>query len=133
MESVEPHVRRRMSLTRRRDTRPEWAVRRILHGRGLRYRVDCRPVSEIRRTGDIVFVGKRVAVLIDGCFWHGCPQHFVVPKTRTAWWLNKIQDNRARDLETSSLWSEAGWTVLRFWEHEDPEAVADRIEATVRR
>ena len=95
--------------------------------------MDCRPVSEIRRTGDIVFVGKRVAVLIDGCFWHGCPQHFVVPKTRTAWWLNKIQDNRARDLETSSLWSEAGWTVLRFWEHEDPEAVADRIEATVRR
>ncbi len=114
----------RMSRTRRRDTTPEMAVRRLLHAAGYRYRVDHRPIPTLRRTGDIVFPRKKLVVLIDGCFWHGCPEHFVIPKTRTEWWLAKIGANQRRDLETERLWTDAGWNVLRFWEHEDPQCVA---------
>lgn len=110
-----------------RDTGPEIAVRRLLHRAGYRYRVCRRPIASLSRTGDIVFPKQRLVVLIDGCFWHGCPKHFVTPKTRTDWWLAKIGTNKRRDAETTRLWSEQGWTVLRFWEHEDPEAVAKSV------
>lgn len=121
----------RMSKTRGRDTEAEMVVRKALHAAGKRFRVNARPVAEVRRTADILFPRRRMAVLIDGCFWHGCPEHFVIPKTRTEWWTQKIEENRARDRETTRLWQEAGWTVLRFWEHESVDVVLCRIESVL--
>lgn len=119
--------RRTMQANRSRDTGPELAVRRLLHARGLRYRVAARPVQGVRRTADIVFPRARVAVYIDGCYWHGCPEHYVQPRSHVEYWTAKVAKNRARDVETNALLEEAGWTVLRFWEHEDAEEVAQVI------
>lgn len=120
-----------MRANRRRDTAPELALRRQLYGRGLRYRVDSRPLAHLRRTADIVFVGQRVAVFVDGCFWHGCPQHHRPSTKNSEFWLTKIRNNQSRDRETSDKLIEAGWTVMRVWEHEDPLAAATRIEETI--
>jgi DNA mismatch endonuclease (patch repair protein) len=117
---------------RRRDTSPEWAVRRLLHARGLRYRVDVPLAFDRRRRADITFTKAKVVVFIDGCFWHGCPQHYVPPKSHVEYWEPKIAANRARDVETAGRLREQGWTVLRFWEHEDPQEVAAMIERAVR-
>lgn len=124
-------ARRTMLGNRGRDTGPELAVRRLLHARGLRYRVNARPEKDIRRTADIVFRPARVAVFIDGCFWHGCPVHGTHPKTHVSFWEAKIAGNRARDVETTQLLRDQGWTVLRFWEHEEAEWVADTVERVV--
>lgn len=120
-----------MAAIGRRDTDPELAVRRTLHARGLRYRVDFPiriPGHRLVRP-DIVFTRARVAVFIDGCFWHGCPEHGKRPTIANAeYWVPKISGNVERDARHTALLEEAGWTVLRFWEHESPEAVADTIE-----
>lgn len=116
----------------RRDTRPEFAVRRLLHAAGLRYRVDYPALnSDRRRRADIVCTKRRVAVFIDGCFWHGCPQHFVAPKANADYWGPKIAPNRERDIDTTERLKADGRLVLRFWEHEAPPDVAARIEAVV--
>lgn len=115
-----------------RDTGPELLVRRILHAHGLRYRVNQAPVPGLRRTADVVFPRQRIAVFIDGCFWHGCPTHYVAPKANSEFWSDKVSANRRRDIETTERFAAGGWKVLRFWEHEDPAAVADAIEAAVR-
>jgi len=120
-------VRRSMQGNRSRDTAPEIAVRRIIHAAGLRYRVDIRPLPELRRTADIVFTRKRIAVFIDGCFWHACPEHYVVPRTNVEYWSPKIERNLARDADTNQRLRDAGWTVLRYWEHEPAADVALRI------
>ena len=117
-------ARRTMVANRRRDTQPELRVRRILHAAGLRYRVDVAPLHGLRSRADIVFTKQRVAVFIDGCFWHGCPTHAVAPKANADYWGPKLARNRARDLEVSMRLTEGGWDVLRFWEHEPPEDVA---------
>jgi len=114
-----------------RDTKPELAVRRLLHAHGFRYRVNFRPSREIRRTADIVFTRRRVAVFIDGCFWHGCPLHGTSPTANADYWGPKLARNVERDLETTALLTAAGWTVLRFWEHENPADVAALVERTV--
>ncbi|KRQ17804.1 very short patch repair endonuclease [Mycobacteroides chelonae] len=116
-----------MRGNRSRDTKPELAVRRLLHASGLRFRVDLRPVREVPRRADIVFTRARIAVFIDGCFWHGCPAHYVPSKTNTEYWMPKIDLNRTRDRETDSLLTASGWTVLRFWSHEPAESVASAI------
>jgi DNA mismatch endonuclease (patch repair protein) len=121
-----------MQANRSRDTSIELAVRRIAHARGMRYRVNMRPERDIRRTADMVFSGPRVAVFIDGCFWHGCKAHYTRPTSNAAYWSQKVERNRQRDFETNILLRQHGWTILRFWEHEDPVAVADAIEAIVR-
>lgn len=121
-----------MQASRSRDTSIELAVRRIAHARGMRYRVNMRPERDIRRTADMVFSGPRVAVFIDGCFWHGCKAHYTRPTSNAAYWSQKVERNRQRDFETNILLRQHGWTILRFWEHEDPVAVADAIEAIVR-
>ncbi|MFM2475366.1 very short patch repair endonuclease [Burkholderia cenocepacia] len=121
-----------MQANRRRDTGPELAVRRLLHARGLRFRVDLTVESGIRSRPDIVFTRRRIAVYIDGCFWHGCPQHRTQPKANADYWTPKLQRNVARDMEVTAALRSAGWTVLRFWEHEDPREVADAIERAVR-
>jgi len=117
---------------RGRDTKPELLVRSLLHKRGLRYRVNQRPLSGLRRTADIVFSTAHVAVFIDGCFWHGCPNHYKQPSTNTKYWRDKIDGNRRRDRETDALLTAEGWQVLRFWEHKDPADVAEAIERSVR-
>jgi DNA mismatch endonuclease (patch repair protein) len=127
-------TRKSMLANTRRDTTTELAVRRLLHARGLRYRVDYAPLPTMRRRrADIVFTRAKVAVFIDGCFWHGCPEHATTPKQHAEYWGPKLAANRARDAETNSALEAAGWTVLRFWQHEEPEAVAERIHRTMRR
>jgi len=118
---------------RSRDTSPELLVRSAVHSAGLRYRVAARPSKTVRRSADLVFRPQRVAVFIDGCFWHGCPDHFVLPKTNTDYWRAKIDGNQRRDAETDGLLAGEGWRILRFWEHDDPVDVADQIVTVVRR
>lgn len=116
-----------LASQKKRDTAPELALRRVLFARGLRYRVDASILPGLRRRADVVFPRERVAVFMDGCFWHACPQHGNAPKTNSAWWAEKLAANAARDQHTDMLLQEAGWRVLRFWEHEEPSAAAERV------
>ncbi|SPT60528.1 very short patch repair endonuclease [Actinomadura madurae] len=124
--------RKSMLGNRNRDTSPERALRSLVHAAGLRYRVAAKPLPGMRRTADLVFRPVRVAVFIDGCFWHGCPDHYVLPKTNQEYWREKIGGNVRRDRETDARLREAGWLVLRFWEHEPPEPCAETVCAAVR-
>jgi DNA mismatch endonuclease (patch repair protein) len=94
---------------------------------GYRYRVDVAPLAALRRRADIVFTRARVAVFVDGCFWHGCPDCDLRPKANAAWWREKLDRNRARDADTDTQLVRAGWAVVRVWEHEDLEASARRV------
>ncbi|WES64629.1 very short patch repair endonuclease [Microbacter sp. GSS18] len=125
-------TRKSMLANKRRDTSTELAVRRELHARGLRYRVDFAPVPNLRRRADVVFTRARIAVFIDGCFWHGCPVHGTTPKRNADYWGPKLAANVERDRDTDERLQNAGWTVMRFWEHQDPADVASRIEGQVR-
>ena len=127
-----PAVRASMQGNKSRDTSPELAVRRAAHALGLRYRVATRPIKTLRRTADLVFTKRKIAVFIDGCFWHGCPTHHSVAKTNADYWATKVLKNRTRDVDTNETLTAEGWTVLRFWEHEDPLTVAQNIAATVK-
>lgn len=122
----------RMRLQARRDTKPEIALRRELHRRGLRYRVDRVLLSSSRRRHDIVFSSARVVVEVLGCFWHACPEHGTQPKSNALWWAQKLAKNQARDRDTETRLRASGWTLLVVWEHEDPVVAADRVEAAVR-
>lgn len=117
----------------RTGTKPEVRLRSALHRRGLRFRKDhpIRTPSRLVRP-DVVFTGARVAVFVDGCFWHGCPQHQRIPKTNTAYWVPKLARNVERDRLTDSALIEAGWRVVRLWEHQDPESAAQLVEGIVR-
>jgi len=108
-----------MSRQRRRDTEPELLLRRELHRRGLRFRVDAPIPGLPRRRADVVFTRARIAVFVDGCFWHGCPEHATHPATNAQWWAAKLTRNVERDRETDEHLRAAGWTVLRYWEHAD--------------
>lgn len=114
-----------------RDTRPELALRRCAHAAGLRYRVGIRPIPAVRRTADLVFPRRKVAVFMDGCFWHRCEAHFKLPRTNRDYWSNKIERNAVRDRDTDDLLVAAGWTVIRIWEHERPEGAVARIQRAV--
>jgi DNA mismatch endonuclease (patch repair protein) len=122
----------RMRSFPRRDTVPEVALRSLLHARGMRYRV-CFPVPEARRrTIDIAFTRAKVAVFVDGCYWHGCPAHHRIPRSNRDWWREKVRRNRVRDEQTTQHLVALGWQVLRFWEHQDVQAAADAVEAACR-
>lgn len=121
-----------MRRVRRRDTKAELLVRQAAHRRGLRYFVDRRPIPQVRSRADLVFPRIRVAVFVDGCFWHSCPIHGTTPATNADWWVAKLAGNVERDRRNDAALRAADWTVLRFWEHEDPDEVADRIEQAVR-
>jgi DNA mismatch endonuclease, patch repair protein len=123
---------RRMSRQRTRDTEPEMLLRRELHRRGLRYRVDAALPGLPRRRADVLFTRARVAVFVDGCFWHGCPEHKTAPASNGAWWATKLARNIERDRETDAHLRSFGWTVLRVWEHEDIQHAATDIEQMVR-
>jgi DNA mismatch endonuclease (patch repair protein) len=127
-----PEVAARMSRARRRDTAPEVAIRREAHRRGLRYRVDSALPGLPRRRADMVFLRRRIAVFVDGCFWHSCPVHATTPTANREWWVAKLQRNEQRDRHTDEHLRGLGWTVLRFWEHEDAVAAVDVIDRVVR-
>ena len=126
---VSPARRAIMQANRRRDTGPELALRRLLHRRGLRYRVDfpIRPGGGRPVRPDIVFPNKRVAVYVDGCFWHGCSVHGTRPNTNRDYWDDKIATNKRRDARTTAALEHDGWTVIRFWAHDDPETAAAHV------
>ena len=128
MPATDPATSARMSAQRRRDTKPEIALRRELHRRGLRYFVDRAPVKGVRRRADLVFPRRKVAVFVDGCFWHSCPQHATFPKNNAQWWTDKLAANVVRDRDTDARLAEQGWTVIRIWEHEDPLVAAVRVQ-----
>lgn len=118
---------------RRRDTTPELRLRRELHRRGLRYRVDI-PVraGDVLTRPDLVFTRARVAVFVDGCFWHRCPEHGLDPRANRAYWKPKLEANVARDARANAALTQGGWFVVRIWEHEDVGEAAARVEAVVR-
>lgn len=125
-------VRASMRSNKGRDTAPELALRRAVHALGLRYRVATRPLKGVRRTADLVFAGPKVAVFLDGCFWHGCPEHHTVAATNAEFWAEKVRRTRERDAETDRLLVDAGWLPVRVWEHEEPDVAAKRIAHHVR-
>lgn len=118
-----------MRSNRRRDTKPELAVRRLLFLAGARYRVDVPLWFDRRRRADIVFPARKLVVFIDGCFWHGCEKHYSAPQANAEYWRNKVLSNRRRDAETTKRLTQDGWLVLRFWEHDDAAEVAAAILA----
>ncbi len=107
-------TRKSMRANKSQGTRPEMALRRELHKRGLRYRIGVAPLSGVRRTVDIAFPRLKVAVMVDGCFWHGCPEHHRAPKEHSKYWEGKVRRNMERDLQTTHLLEDAGWHVLRL-------------------
>jgi DNA mismatch endonuclease (patch repair protein) len=122
-----------MQLQASRNTRPELELRSALHRTGLRFRVHVRPLAGVRREADVVFPKARVAVFVDGCFWHGCPEHGSWPKANADWWREKIEANRRRDADTDERLRDAGWMVIRMWTHEDPVSKSAEIAEMVRR
>lgn len=124
-----------MRANRRRDTQPELRIRRLLHAQGMRFRVDlpiridgARPIRP-----DLVFTRAHLAVFIDGCFWHGCAEHKGPSKTNSHYWTPKISGNAARDRRHTRALADAGWTVLRFWEHEPADEVARQVQSVYAR
>jgi DNA mismatch endonuclease (patch repair protein) len=118
-----------MQSNKPRDTKPELALRKAVHALGLRYLVSTRPLPKVRRTADLVFTRVRLAVFMDGCYWHGCPEHHTLSATNRTFWTDKVETNRQRDRQTDQWLREAGWEVLRVWEHEDPGLAAGRVRA----
>jgi DNA mismatch endonuclease, patch repair protein len=119
-----------MQATRQRDTPCEIDLRSALRKLGLRYRVDWQ-LPGTRRRADVAFPRLRVAVMVDGCFWHACPVHATWPKKNALWWREKILANQKRDRDTDSQLEAQGWKVLRFWEHERSSNAARKVLAVV--
>lgn len=129
-----PDTSRRMAKVRQKGTDAEVALRQEMHRIGLRYRADYEVLKKPRRVADVVFPGRKIAVFVDGCFWHGCPEHASWPKRNAEFWREKIEANRLRDADTNERLRSLGWTVLRFWSHESPTEAARavaRVIATV--
>lgn len=130
--AVSSATRHTMQANRGRDTSPEIAIRSILHSRGLRFRVNQPLPFDRRRRADISFPRVALYVFVDGCFWHGCPKHYVAPKTRVDFWRRKLRENQQRDSDTVRRLETLGAHTIRIWEHEDPVTAADQIEAVYR-
>jgi DNA mismatch endonuclease (patch repair protein) len=130
-----PAATARMKGNRRADTKPERALRAALHARGLRFRKDLlvRTAGGTRAKVDVVFTRARVAVFIDGCFWHGCPEHGSAPKGNSTYWAAKISGNRERDQRVTAALEAEGWTVVRLWEHEALDLATERVVEAVAR
>lgn len=125
--SSSPEASHRMAKVRQKGTDAEVALRREMFRIGLRYRVDYVVLKKPRRIADIAFPGRRIAIFVDGCFWHGCPEHATWPKRNAEFWRQKIEANRQRDAETTELLRSLGWTVLRFWSHQSPAEAAKTV------
>lgn len=124
---VDPKTTRRMSATRGRDNPGELAVRSALHRQGFRFRIHLKILKGLQRTADIAFPSFKIAIFLDGCFWHGCPIHGTWPKNNAKWWRDKILANRKRDHDTDRKLKANGWSVVRIWEHEDTDVVVKRL------
>jgi DNA mismatch endonuclease (patch repair protein) len=122
-----------MQRVRQKNTSAESALRRELHARGLRYRIHVRVLIKPRRIADVAFSGQRVAVFVDGCFWHGCPLHATWPEQNADFWRAKIVTNQERDRDTDARLRADGWKVVRVWAHEPPKRAAGRIARIVER
>lgn len=134
MSRVQPsssETSRRLAKVRQKGTDAEIALRRELYRRGLRYRVDYGVLKKPRRVADVAFPSLKIAIFVDGCFWHGCPEHATWPKQNAEFWRQKIEANRLRDTDTNSRLLDVGWTVLRFWEHESPIEATETVVQTV--
>lgn len=127
-----PVRRRIMQSNRSRDTRPEIRLRQELYALGLRYRVAQHPIAGFRRTADVVFRPTKIAVFVDGCFWHSCPQHGSLLLRNRDYWVSKLDQNVRRDAETNSVLKAHGWQVIRVWEHEVAAQAATRIARRVK-
>jgi len=125
-------VSRRMAATRGKDNPREREIRSALHLRGLRFRIHYGGIPGTRRSIDIAFTRVRLAILCDGCFWHGCPIHATVPKANREWWIEKISTNKARDRDTDERLVGGGWRVLRIWEHVPIDDAVESILAHLR-
>ena len=125
-------VRKRMKSTPQRDTPAELRVRRLLHAMGLRYTIDASPLSDSARRADIVFRRARVAVFVDGCFWHGCPVHVTWPRANARFWREKIHANMKRDADTNLQLERQGWIAIRIWEHEEAARAAHHVAKQVK-
>lgn len=121
-----------MAQQRSKDTAPEVAVRKALHARGVRFRIDVKLERDMRTRADIAWAGLKLAIFVDGCFWHSCPLHATRPKANAGWWDAKLAANVERDRRTEELLRARGWRVLRYWEHEHAGDVADDILRTMR-
>lgn len=124
-------ARKRMLAAKQRDTRPELELRGMLEKAGLDFEVDAPLPIKARRRADILIRNARLAIFVDGCFWHGCPIHGTWPKQNAEFWRDKIETNRRRDVDTDRRLKEEGWRVIRAWEHEDMEAVSMDIFSLV--
>jgi DNA mismatch endonuclease (patch repair protein) len=122
-----------MRATPQKDTPTEMRLRSSLYRLGLRFRIHKRVIKELSRTADIIFSRAKVAVFVDGCFWHGCSLHGTIPKTNRKWWFEKIDTNRQRDSDTVMRLDLVGWKAVRIWEHEDPDVAALKIAAIIQR
>lgn len=122
-----------MQRVRQKDTSAESALRRDLYARGLRYRIHVPVLTKPRRVADVAFCGPRVAIFVDGCFWHGCPLHATWPKANADFWRTKILANQERDRDTDRRLQADGWKVVRVWAHEPPERAAERIAKIIER
>jgi DNA mismatch endonuclease (patch repair protein) len=120
-----------MSKVRQKGTGAEVALRREMYRIGLRYRIGYAVLKKPRRVADVAFLGRKIAVFVDGCFWHGCPEHATWPKQNAEFWREKIETNRRRDADTNERLRAIGWTVLRFWSHESPEKAAKIVAHAV--
>lgn len=127
VETASPKTSVRMAKVRQHGTEPEVALRRELFRRGLRYRVNYTVIRKPRRVADIAFPRLKIAVFVDGCFWHGCPVHATWPKRNAEFWRQKIEANRLRDADTTARLRDEGWTVLRIWEHETPGEASESV------
>ena len=124
-------VRNVMRANRGVDTGPEIRLRSLVHKAGLRYAIDVRPESDINRRADLVFRAAKVAVFVNGCFWHGCPKHYSPPKSNKRYWSEKVRRNRERDVATRVLLKRRGWRVLVFWEHQPAKPCSERVVSIV--
>jgi DNA mismatch endonuclease (patch repair protein) len=131
IQASSPEASRRMTKVRQTGTKAEMALRKALHRLGLRYRVNFQILKRPRRIADVAFTRLKIAVFVDGCFWHACPEHSSWPKSNAEFWQQKIEANRARDADTDAKLKEVGWTVIRIWEHECPETAADAIKTVI--
>ena len=126
-----PQVSQRMRHTAQRDNMAERAVRSALHRAGYRFRLHQRIVPGTRRTVDIVLPRYRIALFVNGCFWHGCRRHATWPKRNAEFWQQKIEANRARDADTDRRLRKNGWTVVRIWEHDEPDEAVNEVAARI--
>ena len=121
-----------MRGNRSSDTKPEVILRSILHRRGARFRKGFRIVTpSLTVRPDIVFPRRHLVVFVDGCFWHGCPEHGSQPASNAEYWRQKFERNRNRDARVSEALISSGWEVMRIWEHVPPEEAAAQILQTL--